>query len=425
MRVAAPLLSLLVLALANPAFADRLDGPTETEPAPLPLRAEREHLVLQTLREAQLPVIQEDSTTSSPELDEVEGTASGEAVEQDEEAVRKEWAESPPGSMFAGPAPWRFFDGAFAEGGCRDPRLSEDGYAALAICSGLDPRNPRHEHVVMRRGHGIFKYDRPVAPGVGAVADLSADGERFAVLVEEGGARTVHLVDLAERLDWRMSGGWREPGNPEVADEADAVAFVAKVGGKDAAVLARLGEGDEQGAWRAWTGGKSLRVLDVTATGDRVLLTVKDIDLQALFLVDPIRGLRFNLSGRKGDVADADIHRAGEAAVFTSSVGGVCAVWWVDMTTRRRKDLFSSVEGCYDGVAMDRSRRLVLYEEKKGTSRPAALWDRKARGLRGTLPSGCSAIVISGDGRYYAGRCVGDERGSGVYLFPVPEEEKR
>lgn len=426
MRVAAVLPVLLSALIAAPALADKVAGPAEVEPAPLPLRAEREHLTLHTLREARLPRAGETTDpASAPEIDAVEGSAAEGVEPGDDEEQKKEWVDSPPGSMLTGPSPWRFFDGAFAEGSCRAPRLSADGYAALAICGGLDAKHPGAEHVVMRRGYGVFRYDRAIAAGVGAEADLSADGERFAVLIDEGGARTVHLIDMVERLDWRIAGGWREPGNPEVADEADSVAFVALVGGKETAVLARLGEGDEQGAWRAWSGGRSLRVLDLTAHGDRVLLTVKDVNLQALFLVDPARGLRFDLSGRKGDVADADLHPAGEAAVFSSSVGGVCAIWWVDLTTRRRKDLLSTVEGCYERVRMDRSRRLVLYEEKKGPIRPATLWDRKSRGVRAVLPPGCSAVELSSDGLYFAGRCTGDSRGSGLFLFAVPEEEKR
>ena len=46
-------------------------------------------------------------------------------------------------SLLEGDSPWRFFDGVIDESGCRSPQLSDDGYAALAVCRGADPDDPR------------------------------------------------------------------------------------------------------------------------------------------------------------------------------------------------------------------------------------------------------------------------------------------
>ena len=426
------LLFLLIVPALLPgtALADKIGSPQQMELGELPLRAEVEHLTLVTMREPHTAPGPEDanSTTAAPELDAVEGAAPAEAstpappAEEEEERILVESAEmytSPPGSMQLGPGPWLYFDGAFAEGGCSHPRLSEDGFAALAICAGLDDKNPRAEHVVIRRGYAIFRYPVPVSAG--AIADLSSDGERFAVLVDEGGSRTVHLIDMMARQDHRVVGGWREPGNPVVAGEADAVAFVAQVGGKDGAVLAKLGE--EPGAWRAFRGGSGVHVRELTNDGGRVLVSAKLVDLTSLYLVDPARGVAFDLSGRKGDVRGADLHGSGDAAVFSSSIGGVCAIWWVDMTTRRRKDMFSSVDGCYERVMMDYGRRFVVYEESANGVPPTHMYDRKDREVRTTVPKGCADTEITGSGAFLAVRCT-RRTGSALFLLPVPEESE-
>ncbi len=414
-------LTLLAATLAAPAArADRLPGPEEFEVGELPLRAETEHVSLQTLREPLLaPEEGGETGAGAPEIEAAEGK---QATAVDEDAGSDDvTAAPPPGSMLSGLQPWSFFDGAVTEAACRAPRWSADGYAALAICAGLDRRNPRAQFVVVRVGRGIYRYSVPVAEGVNAEADLSADGQRFAVLVSEGGAHTVHLVDLAQRQDHRVAGGWREPGNPVVAGSAPTVAFVAQVGGKEAVVVASL---EQDKAWRAWREGRSLRVDRLSDDGRRVLLAAKTVDLLQSWLVDVERGVRFGVSGQKGDVASADLHPSGEQVVFSSSVGGVCAVWWADLSTRRRTDLLSSVEQCFGRVELESSRRLVLYEEVRGRAVTAHLWDRKKRAVRFSPPARCQRIQMSGDGLYLAGRCSIDERGAGLFVFAVPEEAK-
>jgi len=181
---------------------------------------------------------------------------------------------------------------------------------------------------------------------------------------------------------------------------------------------------DDAYARLAWREGRSIRAVDLSEEGRRVLLIAKTDYLQQLFLVDVERGSKFDLSGQKGDVEDAQLHPAGDLVVFSSAVGGVCAVWWVDMTLRRRKDMLSSVEGCYGAVRLESSRRLVLYENVVGlTGSTTVLYDRKTRQPRPSLPAGCRAIELSGDGRYTVARCSADPRGSGLYLFATPEEE--
>jgi hypothetical protein len=413
---------LAAVLVPSSAFADRIGGAEEMDLGELPLRFETDHLTLVTIRGALGPLAEgTETSTASPEQDAVEGGApDGDATPAptpDESAPIEEEFSSPPGSMLTGPSPWLYFDGAFSEGGCRHPRMSADGFAALAVCSGLDPKHPRDAHVVIRRGYAIYRY--PIAVSPGASADLSADGERFAVLIEEGGSRTVHLIDMMERQDHRVVGGWREPGDPLVADDVDAVAFTAQVAGKEGAVLARIGE--DGGAWRAWRGGTQVEVRGLTADGLRVLITAKAVDLNALFLVDPARGVRFDLSGRKGDVRGADLHPSGEAAVFSSSIGGVCAIWWVDLITRRRKDLISSVEGCFENVAMDTSRRLLLYEETARGTPPTWIYDRRRRDMLMSVPAGCAETVMSRDGAFLASRCTRSS-GSAVFLLAVQEE---
>ena len=417
-------LALFALLVCPPraAHADRLPGPEEMEVGELPLRAEVEHLSLQTLREPALPEPEgDDPGAEAPEIGEAEGAAPAPDTEAQTEGGQEEASAPPPGSMLAGADPWRFFDGVVNEAACRAPRWSADGYAALAICAGLDRRNPRAQFVVVRLGRGVYRYTVPVAEGVEAVADLSSDGQRFTVLVAEGGGLTVHLVDLAQRQDHRIAGGWREPGNPTVAGAAAVVAFVAQVGGKEAVVVADLAQGK---AWRAWRGGSKLRIDQLSEDGGRVLLAAREVDLLQSWLVDVERAVRFEISGRKGDVASADLHPSGEAVVFSSSVGGVCAVWWADLATRRRTDLFSSVEHCFGQVQLESNRRLVLFEEIHGRATLTHLWDRKKRALRYSLPGRCQRLRLTGDGHYLAGRCSVDERGAGLYVLAVPEEAK-
>lgn len=408
------------------ARADRLPGPEEFEVGELPLRAEVEHVTLHTLREPLVGVPEgPEEGAGAPEIE----TAEGRSQEPDTGSESKESgrrsgdepAAPPPGSMLSGLEPWAFFDGAISEAACRAPRWSGDGYAALAICAGLDRRNPRAQFVVVRVGRGVYRYTVPVAEGVNAEADLSDDGQRFAVLVSEGGGHTVHVVDLAERQDHRVAGGWREPGNPRLAGSAPTVAFVAQVGGKEAVVVASLEQGK---AWRAWREGRQLRVDRLSDDGRRVLLAAKTVDLLQSWLVDVERGVRFEISGQKGDVASADLHASGDAVVFSSSVGGVCAIWWADLTTRRRVDILNSVEHCFGRTQIESTRRLVLYEEVRGRVTLTHVWDRKKRALRFSTPARCQRIQLSGDGLYLAGRCSIDERGAGLYVFAVPEETR-
>lgn len=324
-----------------------------------------------------------------------------------------------------GEGPWQLYEGTFDESSCRAPRLSEDATVLLSICRGLDPSRPNDEHVVLLQDNRLHRYANPVAPldvKGGATVDLSMDGVRFAVAIEEGAGRSIHIINLETRTDTRLSGGWRNPGNPVLSPDVGAVAFTAEVAGRPAVVAVDM-EGKK--AWTAWHGGRRSRlsVYGVASGGKRVLMSANLTEKDQLFLVDVVRNVFHDLSGDAGNITSATLHRSAEAAVFTSRIGGACGVFWVDLQGRKAKDFVGSVEHCYEGAKLEDTRRYVLYElVESRTERSVILYDRKKKKTRQEMPTSCHDGYFSGDGSVMAARCNHNTWGWGVYLFANPEE---
>ncbi len=325
----------------------------------------------------------------------------------------------------AGLGPWRLYEGTFDESSCRSPRLSQDATVLLSICRGLDPSRPGDEHVVLLQDNRLHRYANPIAPldvAGGARVDLSMDGERFAVVIEEGAGRSIHIINLVLRTDTRVSGGWRNPGNPVLSADVGAVGFTAEVAGRPAVIAVSL---DDKKAWTAWHGGRRSRlaVYGVGPSGKRVLMTANLTDKDQLFLVDVSRNVYYDLSGDAGNVTSATLHRSAEAAVFTSTIGGACGVFWVDLQGRKAKDFVGSVEVCYERAMLEDTRRYVLYEQVGlNKERRVVLYDRKKKQTKQEMPATCHDAHFSGDGQVMAARCNHNQTGWGVYLFANPEE---
>ncbi len=324
-----------------------------------------------------------------------------------------------------GAGPWRLYEGTFNEQSCRSPRLSQDATVLLSICRGLDPSRPSDEHVVLLQDNRLHRYANPIAPldvKGGATVDLSMDGNRFAVVIEEGAGRSIHIINLEMRTDTRISGGWRNPGNPVLSPDVGAIGFTAEVAGRPAVVAVSL---DDKKAWTAWHGGRRSRlaVYGVASGGKRVLMTANLTEKNQLFLVDVAHNVYHDLSGDAGNVTSATLHRSAEAAVFTSTIGGACGVFWVDLQGRKAKDFVGSVDVCYQHAMLEDTRRYVLYEQVDNSKdRTVVLYDRKKKKTKQEMPATCHDAHFSGDGQVMAARCKHNEWGLGVYLFANPEE---
>ncbi|MBN94352.1 MAG: hypothetical protein CL928_09805 [Deltaproteobacteria bacterium] len=383
-RLSVLLVAVGVLLCGRPALADRLPGPTQMETTPVQVEVKSAPLKLVTLRAA--PVVNESDEIPEP---------------------------------FVGPGPWALFDKPLPGDRCESARLSQAATVILAVCAGGDHRYPRLEHVVLRRGEEVLRYPFAIHRRDGAVAvSLSSDGSRFAVRVEGRSGPKIHLVDLEASTISEISGPWSSPGTLRVADGADAVAFEAYLGEEQHVVVVSLE--DETVARRVWPKPGAV-LYDLAGDGRGVLVTHETNDGDELFLVDVSRNTRFELSGRRGDVQGAALHAGGMQAVFTSRVGGVCALWWTDLVTRQRKDFMATIDHCLGMVDVDAERRFVLSEEIDGGSRQFFIWDRKSRKPYFRLPSACQQATLSGMGRFVAARCEGDGP-SGLRVFRVPEK---
>lgn len=323
-----------------------------------------------------------------------------------------------------GAGPWRLYEGTFDEESCRSPRLNANATVLLSICRGLDPSRPADEHVVLLQENRLHRYANPVAPldvKGGATVDLSEDGNRFAVVIEEGGGRSIHLINLETRTDTRVSGGWRNPGNPVLSPDVGAVAFTAEVAGRPAVVAVSI---EDSKAWTAWHGGRRSRlaVFGVGSGGKRVMLTANRTTVDQLFLVDVARNVYHDLSGDSGNVTSASLHNSTEAAVFTATIGGACGVFWVDLQGRKAKDFIGSVDSCYENATLEETRRYVMYEEVLRGERIAKIYDRKKKKVKQEMPPTCQDATFSGDGKVMAARCQHNSWGWGIYLFANPEE---
>ena len=332
--------------------------------------------------------------------------------------------QEPPLPSRVGDGPWRLYEGTFDEASCRSPRLNNEGTVLLSICKGLDPSRPGDEHVVLLQESRMHRYANPVAPldvRGGATVDLSKDGNRFAVAIEEGGGRSIHIINLETRTDTRLSGGWRNPGNPVLSPDVGAIAFTAEVAGRPAVVAVSI---EDQRAWTAWHGGRRSRlaVYGVGTGGKRVLMSANRTAVDQLFLVDVGRNVYHDLSGDAGNVTSASLHESNEAAAFTASIGGACGVFWVDLQGRKAKDFVGSVDSCYSNASLEETRRYVLYEETNSGEPTVKVFDRKKKRVKQEMPPTCTDATFSGDGRVMAARCQHNKWGWGIYLFLNPEE---
>jgi len=269
-------------------------------------------------------------------------------------------------------------------------------------------------------GTAHAKADEQGLRTASAEVDLAADGERFAVVINEGGGRSIHLIDIAGKTDTRGSGGWREPGNPVLDPDVNALAFTAQVAGRPAVVVVNV---DDKNAWVAWHGGRTskLAVFGVGANGRRVLLSADPTDLVQLFVIDIDHEVQYDVSQRKGNVESAALHRSTEAVVFTSKVGGTCAAFFADLTGRKRTDFLSETGICYDDAKLEDARRWVLIQRVDGQDRKVVVFDRKSREVVHELPPSCENAYLSANGALMAARCRHNRWGDGVYLFVRPE----
>jgi hypothetical protein len=317
------------------------------------------------------------------------------------------------------PGPWTLFEKTFDEAGCHSPRLSRDGAVALAKCPGADISRPEDEHVFYVRHEVLGRYRNALAPDSGPVA-LDGDGTRLALIVEEAnGGRSVHLLDFETQRDVRISGGWRDPGAPVLASDANVVAFPAKVGGQPAAVVVDLAAGKAVVARR---NAGPVRVWGLDQKGRHVLLTSDTNDASQLMLVDVQAGKTTILSARNAAVTSAALHPSGDAVGFAAELGGLGVLYWADLASSNRTELRTSTSSRYVVLGIDKGRRQLLYEET-GQEQPYRLFDRRKKTDRYTVIKGCVEPAISEDGRLMAVRCPKARKGAAVYLFGIPEPE--
>ncbi len=405
----------LLLLIPSLAHADRLPKSQQHELSELPIRVQPADLVLDVVFEpANVTLEVGEDSGATPEVELL-----ADADTETRETAPAVESFGPAGTQRPGEPPWRLL-GEHVDGtGCREAAVSEDVQTLVTICA---LRGVPGEHAYIRQGDAVLRYPVPLAPEQGL--SLSADGMRLAVVVQAGSGSALHLLDLSARVVYAIGGGWRDPGTALLAAKSSALAFVAKVGGKPNVLLVTLGETrEEDKAVRIWRDGGNPSVQGIDADGRRVLLTSKTIDLTQALLVEGTRGVIWDLSGRKGDVSHAALHPSGESALFSSSIGGACGIFWIDLIRKVRKDFLGSVEHCYGRVGLDESRRWVAHEGVSGKARRGFVWDRKKDEARLILPVGCSKPVLSSDGLWVAATCTGSKPGKGTWLFAVPQED--
>lgn len=405
----------LLLLIPSLALADRLPRSQQHDLGELPVRVVVSELVLDVVFEPEPLVLSvgEDSG-ATPEVGMLAGRETEtRAIEALPEAL------GPAGTSRPGAPPWPLLGEHVDHTGCRSAAVSADAHTVVAICA---LRGVAGEHAFIRQGDALMRYPQPVAPAQGL--SLSADGMRLALVAQAGSAGALQLLDLSARTVYALGGGFREPTTPFLAAKEPVVAFVAKVGGKPNVLLVSLGETrGEDSAKRLWQDGGDPAVHGIDEDGRRVLITARTIDLTQAILLGATKGLRWELSGRKGDVAFAALHPSGESALFSSSIGGACGIFWLDLVRKVRTDFLGSVEHCYGRVGLDEARRPVAHEGVRGKARRGFVWDRKKDEARLILPLGCSTPVLSSDGLWVAASCGGPEPGTGTWLFGVPPEE--
>jgi hypothetical protein len=318
-----------------------------------------------------------------------------------------------------GVGPWKLFEATIPESGCRSPRLSHNGSTVMAICSGLDVGRPSDEHVVVMRKGVVMRYHEPIfrLEGRGDEAEMSPDGRRIAVLAGVGGGRAVHILDLDEMTDTRITGGWAKPMAPSVDADIAAVAFSATVGGKPAAVVVNVDD-DKAVAWR---GAKAIDVRGLGFRGTRALVIAKPVDLSQAMLLDVSSSELLDLSERKGSVSSARMLPSGATVAFTARVGGVCVVYQAEIGRRLRREIVGSGEFCFDRIFPEENGRFLLWDRVfSGGSAKVTLFDRRKKKIHWELYDSCDRATISADGKVVAAQCGNRKLKSAVYLFMVP-----
>ena len=317
--------------------------------------------------------------------------------------------------------PWKLFEGTVPESKCRSPRLSQNGATAMAICAGLDVGRPEDEHLVAMRRGVVMRYHEPIfrLEGRGDEAEMSPDGRRIAVLAGSGGSRAVHVIDLEENTDTRITGGWTRPMAPSVDADIAAVAFTATVKGKPAAVIVDI----EAGTAKVWKSAKAIDVRGLGAKGARALVIAKPVDIAQAMLVDVVSAELYDLSERKGDVSSARMLPSGTSATFTTRIGGACVVYTAELFQRRRKEVVGSVDWCFDRIFPEENSRFLLWDRVfPGGETKVTLFDRRKKRIHWELYDSCDRATMSADGRVVAASCGNSKLPSAVYLFLVPDK---
>lgn len=318
-------------------------------------------------------------------------------------------------------APARLFSGVVAEERCRSPILSADGWGRAALCELGTKKAPAARWVV-RGGARIdaLPHRPPVGAGPHTFA-LAQHDATAALIAAEGSTLGVHLLDLRGRTDHQVVGAFTDPTSIRISGDGRTILFVATVGRSRAVLHVELG------APRATIlcTGRRVGVASLSDDGKNALVFGEGMGFRQAWLVDLQGGARLDLSGKKGDVVDAALHPTADAALFSSRVGGVCAVYWIDLGLRRRDELVPGVEACFERVGMDGTRRLAWFVAHEKPSRgperrTVTVFDRKTGGPFTPVPAGCEEPVIDERGRLLAARC-GADPGPGTWILPLPE----
>ncbi len=404
------ILFVAVLLLATPALAaptDKLPAPTEAVVSEVALKLDVGPLVVDPLKYQKpwpVPFVEGDDGDRSGGL--------GKKTDQ---------LPDPKVQGRPGKGPWVLFEGVVPESRCRSPRLSQNGATVMAICAGLDVGRPEDEHVVAMRGGGVLRYHEPIfrLEGRGDEAEMSPDGRRIAVLAGVGGGRAVHLLDLDERTDTRITGGWTEPRAPSVDAEVAAVAFTALVKGKPAAVVIDV----EGNTAKVWKSAKAIDVRGLGFRGARALVIAKPVDIAQAMLVDVSTAELYDLSERKGDVSSARMLPSGATATFTTRVGGACVVYQAELFRRVRREVVASVDWCFDRIFAEENSRFLLWDRvfTDGTKK-VTLFDRRKKRIHWELYDSCDRATMSPDGRVVAAQCGNRKLPPAVYVFLVPDK---
>ena len=163
-----------------------------------------------------------------------------------------------------------------------------------------------------------------------------------------------------------------------------------------------------------------LSVHGLSPDGRRVVLVGDTNDRSQLLRVNLDNSKMQVLSHRKSRVTSVAAHPSADGIAFAADVGGVCAVYWADVSERRRTELMTSVEACYEVLAIDASRRSLLYVLKDGDTRTIRVHDKRRDEKRYQVIKGCSEPSLSANGQLMTVRCPKARMGSGSYLFVMP-----